>query len=78
MEWNFKREFRNGKRIGRESKKLERKKMKAHKYNKKYKEQLDLLAHGRGRRDRLETKVVPNKRKKIIEEQRIRDLMNEI
>jgi hypothetical protein len=52
--------------------------MKPHKYNKKYKERLDLLAHGRGRRDRLVTKIIPNKRKKIIEEERIRDLMNEI
>lgn len=41
--------------------------------NKNFKKQLDLLAHGRGRRQRLDTRAVPNNRKQILQRERERD-----
>lgn len=48
--------------------------MKTKNFNFKYKEQLKLMAHGRGRRERMGTRIVPQKTKGFCE----KDLYEEL
>jgi hypothetical protein len=52
--------------------------MKSHKYNKSFKHDLELLAHGRGRRPRLETRVIDKDIRKRKNDLRFKDEMDDL